>query len=99
MSIDVGRIEAFKFLKDTACMNPRERKILAVLEGFQGMFGKQAGIKKFSAFVDRIKPLVRKIGLANWNRDIITDLGLAKAHRQQRISTLKTLIDKVKTNE
>lgn len=95
MSIDVGRIPAFKFLRNTACMNLRERKILAVLDGFEHLFGNIEGTEDFTEFLGNLKPFIRELGLANWARDIITDLGLAKAHRKERLSSLQNLLKRI----
>ena len=82
MSVDVGRIKDFKFLAETACMNVDERKMIGFCEIAKKLF---KGDKKFVSFLDEFaKPFFEYMGRAKWNRDILTDLGLALSLRKGR---------------
>lgn len=91
MGMDVGRL--IPFLKDTACMNPSERKVVAILDGFKDLFGDNPRFDTFLKWTqDKARPFFIKLGQANWKRDVLTDLGLAKAHQAQRISDLQRVL-------
>lgn len=76
MSVDVGRISEFAFMKDSACMNVEERKLLAYCKVAREFFEDDA----FTEFIDKFAtPLLTKLGRAKWGRDVVTDLGFALA--------------------
>lgn len=90
MSVDVGRL--IPFMTETACMNPKERELLAHIEGFKIFFGEVPEMETFIEFLDdRVKPYFVKLGQAKWLRDVVSDLGFAKALQRAR----KEKIDKI----
>ena len=89
MSVDVGRL--IPFLRDTSCMNVDERKMLGFCEIAKKLF---EGDKKFVAFLDEFaKPFFEYMGRAKWNRDIVTDLGLALSMRESKRKDVSKLLD------
>ena len=69
---EVGNIVAF--LKETSCMSPEKRFEMAACQGFRKYFSKDEEFNKFLKEI--IEPTLTLMGHAEWNRDILTDLGL-----------------------
>lgn len=89
MSVDVGRIGEFKFMKESACMGLEERKLLAYSLTARDFFEDE----EFSAFIDEfVKPFLTKLGRAKWSRDVVTDLGFALATRKDARRKLSELL-------
>jgi len=87
MSVDVGK--QIKFLADTSCMNVEERVNLAHLEVARKFFEDDS---EFVQFLNEVAvPFVTLTGRAKWQRDIVTDLGLALSLRKER----EAKVDKV----
>lgn len=88
MSQDVGKI--IKFLADTSCMNAEERVTLAHLETLKPLLTDDP---EFVQFIDEIvTPFVRNTGRAKWQRDIVTDLGLALSMRKEKEAKLDKIL-------
>ena len=52
------------------------------------------GDKKFVAFIEEFaKPFFEYMGRAKWNRDVVTDLGLALSTRKGRRKDLSKVLD------
>ena len=81
MSVDVGRLAEFDFMKLSACMGLEERKLLAYSVTARDFFEDE----EFTAFMDEFAiPFLTKLGRAKWSRDVVTDLGFALAHKTDR---------------
>jgi len=92
MSVDVGRL--VPFFVTTACMNPEERKIVAYIEGFKEIFGEIKRLTPFIEFLEeKAKPFYVKLGRARWGRDVVTDLGFAKALQRTRKEKLSNIFE------
>lgn len=65
---------AINFLKETSCMNPEERGYIACCKIFTLLFPEN---KEFNDFLEKkMVPSLEYLGFAQWNRDILTDMGL-----------------------
>lgn len=83
---EVGVIEPF--LKKTSCMSPTKRFEVAACEIFRLYFCED---KEFNEFLEKkIEPSLITLGHAEWNRDILTDLGL-KVSKGNLEASLKAL--------
>lgn len=92
MSVDVGRI--IPFMRETACMNGKEREVVAYVDGFKLMFGGVPEMKTFIEFLEEVvKPFYIKLGQARWGRDVVSDLGFAKAGQRARVEKLDKIFD------
>lgn len=81
MSVDVGR--QIPFLAETSCMNMEERVSLACLRFVESLF--EIDDPEFVQFLNDVAiPYVKYVGRAKWERDIVTDLGLALSMRKER---------------
>lgn len=90
MSTDVGKIGTFKFLAFTACMNKEERQVMALLEVSARLFSDD---EKFGEFIEEFaKPFFEFMGRASWDRDIVTDLGLALSLKQTSKKSVSKLL-------
>jgi dissimilatory sulfite reductase (desulfoviridin) alpha/beta subunit len=65
----VGRKTAF--LQKTACMDQQTRELIAILD-----FINDIGDEDEKKEIAEIMPLIEKMGYANWNRDVLTDMAL-----------------------
>jgi hypothetical protein len=72
--------EKEEFLNETACMSPEMRVTFAVLEGARDFFKDEPELIKM---IDELKPILKKIGFAQWQRDTVTDMALKKANPQE----------------
>jgi hypothetical protein len=72
--------EKEEFLRETACMSPEMRVTFAVLEGARDFFKDEPELIKM---IDELKPILKKIGFAQWQRDTVTDMALKKANPQE----------------
>lgn len=85
MSYDVGR--KVPIFRETACMSPLEREVYGALEAFKIFIGENPSSEKLKQFLKvidkKLKPMVQKMGQAQWLRDVVTDLGFAKANFYQ----------------
>ena len=87
MSVDVGRER--KFLEVTACMNPQERVQIALLTTAKRVLNSP----DFSAFVDQIAlPFVQELGMAKWQRDVVTDLGFVLSGRKSQRKNISNVL-------
>jgi len=90
MSVDVGRLKEFEFMRDSACMGLEERKLLAYSETARDFFEDA----EFTAFIDEFAiPFLTKLGRAKWSRDVVTDLGFALAMRKDARKKLGELLN------
>ena len=69
--------EREEFLRETACMSPEMRLTFAVLQGAEAFFKDEPDILKLIA---ELKPILKNIGYAQWQRDTVTDMALKKAN-------------------
>jgi len=95
MSTDVGRI--FPFLAKVSCMNEKERLNIARCEIAKMLIPHP----RFKEFIDGVAiPYFAYVGRARWNKDIVSDLGLAlslKTSKRVSAKDVKTWMpDKVK---
>lgn len=89
MSVDVGRI--LPFMKETACMNIDERKLIGISKFAKDLFSED---KEFVEFIDTmVIPFLTYEGRAKWNRDVVTDLGFALALRKSGRKSLTDVLD------
>lgn len=89
MSVDVGKI--IPFLQETSCMNVDERKMIGFCEIAKKLLKKDKG---FVAFIDEFaKPFFEYMGRAKWDRDIVTDLGLALSMRKGRRKDVSKVLE------
>ena len=90
MSVDVGK--QIPFLADVSCMNEEERLNLAYCQFLQGLF--ESDDPEFCQFIEEIaKPFFKFTGRAKWDRDIVTDLGLALSLRKERKSSIEKVME------
>lgn len=60
---------------ETACLGIEERQIIGILEGIK-VFDEIAKDDELVKQIDQIKRFFQKLGIANWMRFELTDLGL-----------------------
>jgi len=90
MSVDVGRLKEFQFMRESACMGVEERKLLAYSITARDFFEDE----EFTAFMTEFAiPFLTKLGRAKWSRDVVTDLGFALAHRKDMRKKLGELLN------
>lgn len=72
------------FLKETSCMNPERRFEIACCKIFIEYFSDD---KKFNKFLkSKAIPSLEILGFAEWQRDILTDMGLRVSKKRKRAS-------------
>lgn len=69
--------EQEQFMRETACMSPEIRLTLAVLESAAEFFKDDEELLELIA---QLKPLLKRIGHARWERDTVTDMAIKKAN-------------------
>ena len=72
--------EQEEFMRETACMSPEIRLTLAVLESATEFFKEDP---ELLGMIAQIKPLLKRIGYARWERDTVTDMAIKKANPQE----------------
>jgi len=83
----------FKFLAYTSCMDKQTRLDLAGIETFRSMIENDKDSKETVDFIDKIvKPLLEKIGYANWERDILTHLALKTALTRKKTLDIRSVL-------
>lgn len=76
------------FLKDTSCMNPESREYIACCKIYALLFPEG---KDFNEFLEKkMIPSLELLGFAQWNRDILTDMGL-RVSKAEVVGSLKDL--------
>ena len=85
MGEKVGRIDEFKFLRETACVHVEERQDIAWMRVYQMINPEDT---EFNTFLEEVAiPALKEIGRAKWYRDTITDLSLALSLRERKADT------------
>jgi len=80
-----------KFLKETSCMSAEKRFEIACCQAFREHFSKD---KDFNKFLKEVaEPTLATLGFAEWNRDILTDMGL-RISKKPTGASLKKLREK-----
>ncbi len=79
LSQKLSRVPKFgRVYQQLACLNPEEREILGVLEGIQTLDFIPQNVKDIAI---QITPFLVCIGIAEWERSELTDLGLRVGER------------------
>lgn len=82
MGEKVGKIEEFKFFKDTACVHMEEREFIAFCEIY-ALFNPED--KEFNEELTELYiPALTKWGHSKWYRDTLTDLAFALSSKKRR---------------
>ena len=89
MSTRVGKI--IPFLQQTACMNREEREIIAWCKVFKILFPQVEDFNKF--LEEKAIPAMIVLGQANWERDVVTDLGLAESKQKRKTENVKETLE------
>lgn len=88
MAEKVGRIKAFEFMRDTACVHIDEREVIAWCQVYKLINPED---KDFNDFLEKVAiPSLTKVGRSRWFRDQLTDLALALAMRKRGTQTEDT---------
>ena len=81
MSEDIGVLERFKDLQESACVHVEERELIAWCHAY-GIINPQD--KGFKDFLEKIAiPVLVRVGRAKWYRSEVSDLGLALSTRKR----------------
>ena len=76
LSTDVAKIEPF--LKNTACMAKEYREMYAYCEIYMEVNPED---KEFNEFLKKMQKAIQKLGMANWERTELSDLGLKRGEK------------------
>lgn len=79
-----------KFLQKTACMSPESRRLIAILD-FAEMFLGNNDLPEEEQKSDEqlAKELFTLLGWAEWERDVLTDMGLLLGMSERRSKVAK----------
>jgi hypothetical protein len=72
--------KANKFLQKTSCMDIETRRLIAILEFIK----EKHEDKETKQRLERMESFFEKLGNANWQRDVITDLALNLSIKAKR---------------
>jgi len=79
MGQQVGGLDQFKDMQESACVHVQERELIAYGRAFKILFPQA---EKFNQFLDeKAIPALQVIGRGRWYRDVLTDLSLALSVR------------------
>lgn len=79
---EVGAV--ISILKETACMSAEKRFEIGCCQAFRKYFTKD---KAFIEFLEKTaEPTLKLLGHTEWNRDILTDMGLLISLKQGKVS-------------
>jgi hypothetical protein len=84
LSEKIARTKDGAFLHLTSCMDIGSRRTLAILE-----FIKDDEDEKGKEEIEEIEKFMKLMGMANWQRDVITDLGLKSGKPPKRHGSFK----------
>jgi len=79
MGQQVGALEKFKDLQETACVHVQQRELVAWCRVFPLICPEEKDFNKI--LEERFIPALIKVGRGRWYRDVLTDLSLALSVR------------------
>lgn len=94
MGQQLGGLDEFKDLQESACVHVQERELIAYCRAFKILFPKATNFNQF--LEKKAKPALIAIGRGRWYRDVLTDLslGLSVRGKTDQKEDVSKLVDK-----